>query len=192
MSEFGSLQIVVKNKLFHQYCCALYGSQLWPLWHDSVNKMCTEWRNALPKVWKLPCGSHIYLILLIAECIPLDVAVVFRFIQFYKTIALSDNMVVNYITHTMTVDYRSTMGQKVRHIMSKYNMTHHELLHTPMGAIKYKCKEMWNINVSATYYDYAKISCKLVVMKDCNNDAVFNKEECNAVISYLSTISFVF
>ena len=33
MSEFGSLQTVVKSKLFHQYCCALYGSQLWPLWH---------------------------------------------------------------------------------------------------------------------------------------------------------------
>ena len=33
MYEFGSLQIVIKNKLFHQYCYALYGSQLWPLWH---------------------------------------------------------------------------------------------------------------------------------------------------------------
>ena len=50
MSEFGSLQTVVKKKLFHQYCCALYGSQLWPLWHDSVNKMCIQWRNALRKV----------------------------------------------------------------------------------------------------------------------------------------------
>ena len=58
MSEYGSLQTVVKNKLFHQYCCALYGFQLWPLWHDSVNKMCTQWRNALRKVWKLPSASH--------------------------------------------------------------------------------------------------------------------------------------
>ena len=52
MSEFDSLQTVVKNKLFHQYCCALYGSQLWPLWHDIVNKMCIQWRNALRKVWE--------------------------------------------------------------------------------------------------------------------------------------------
>ena len=29
-------------------------------------------------------------------------------------------------------------------------------------------------------------------MRDCNNDAVLNKVECNAVISYLSTILFVF
>ena len=140
MSEFGSLQTVVKNKLFHQYCCALYGSQLWPLWHYSVSKMCTQWRNALGKVWKLPYASHRDLVPLIAECVPLDVALVFRFMKFYRTVALSDNMSVNYIANTMTFAYRSTMGQNVRHIMSKYNMTHHELLYMPMSAIKHKCK----------------------------------------------------
>ena len=81
MSEFGSLQAVVKNKLFHQYYCVLCESQLWPLWHDSVNKICTQWRNALRKVWNLPYGSHFDLIPLIAECVPLDVALVFRYIM---------------------------------------------------------------------------------------------------------------
>ena len=56
-----------------------------------------------------------------------------------------------------------------------------------MSAIKHKCKEIWNINVNATYYDNATTICELVEMKDCNNDAVLNKEECNAMISYLST-----
>ena len=67
-------------------------------------------------------------------------------------------------------------------------MTHHELLYMPMSAIKHKCKEMRNSNVNATYYGNANMICELVEMKDCNNDAVFNNEECNAVISYLSTI----
>ena len=49
MSGFGSFQNVVKTKLFHQYCCALYGYHLWPLWHDSVNKMCIQWLNTLRK-----------------------------------------------------------------------------------------------------------------------------------------------
>ena len=66
------------------------------------------------------------------------------------------NMVVNYIVNTMTFAYRY---QNVRHIMSKYNVTHHELLYMSMNAIKYKCKEMWNINVNATYYDYANMIC---------------------------------
>ena len=184
MSEFGSIQTVVKNKLFHQYCCAWCGSQLWPLWHDIVNKMSIQWRNALRKVWKLPYGSHTDLVPLTAECVPLDVALVFRFIKFYRTVALSDNMVAN----TMTFAYRSTVGQNVRHIMSKNNMTYHELLYMPMSVVKHKCREMWNININATYYDNSKMICEVVEMKDCNNDAVLNKEECNAVISYLSTI----
>ena len=127
-----------------------------------INKMCIQWRNALRKVWKLPYASHRDLVPLIAECVPLDVALVFRFIKFYRTVALSDNMDVNYIANTMTFAYRSTMGQNVRHIMSKYNMTHHELLYMPMSAIKHKCKEMWNSNVNATYYDNANIICELV------------------------------
>ena len=49
MSVFGSLHTVVKTIFFHRYCCASHGSQLWPLWHDSVNKMCIQWRNALRK-----------------------------------------------------------------------------------------------------------------------------------------------
>ena len=107
-------------------------------------------------------GSHTDLIPLIAECIPLDVALVHRFIPFYRIVALSDNMVVNYIANTMTFAYRSTMGQNVRCIMSKYNMTHHELLYMPMSAIKHKCKEMWNISVNATYYDNANMICEFV------------------------------
>ena len=140
ISEFGSLQTVVKNKLFHQYCCALYGSQLWPLWHDSVNKMCIQWHNALRKVWKLPYGSHRDLIPLIAECIHLDVALVYRFIKVNRTVALSGNMVVNYIANTMIFVYSSTMCQHVRHIMFKCNVTPHELLYMPMSAIRYTCK----------------------------------------------------
>ena len=103
--------------------------------------MCTQWRNALHKVWKLPYGLHRDLIQLIAECTPFDVALVYRFVKFYRTVALSDNMVVNYLANTMTFVYKSIVGQNVRHIMSmsKYKMTQHELLYMPMSAIKHKC-----------------------------------------------------
>ena len=66
------------------------------------------------------------------------------------------------------------MGQNARHIMSKYNVTYHELSYMPINAIKYRCKEIWNINVNATYYDYGNMICELVVTKDCNNDTDLN------------------
>ena len=95
------------------------------------------------KVWNLPYGSHTDLIPLIAECVPLDVALVFRF---YRTVALSDNMVVTYIANTTAFVYKSTMGQNVRY--NVYCVTCHGLLYMPMSTIKYKCKEMWNISVN--------------------------------------------
>ena len=59
----------------------------------------------------------------------------------------------------------------------------------PMSAIEHKCKEMWNINVNAIYYDTLTMqNYSWIGGNDCNNDAVLNKEECNAMISYLSTI----
>ena len=88
----------------------------------------------------------------------------------------------------MTIAYMSTMGQNVRHIMSKYNVTNLELLYMPLCAINHKCKYIWHIIGNAAYYDHTNMFCKLVVKKDYNDDAVLNKGECNAVILYLSTI----
>ena len=45
ISEFGSLQPVVKKIVSSVLCIVL-----WPLWHDSVNKMCIQWHNVLCKV----------------------------------------------------------------------------------------------------------------------------------------------
>ena len=82
--------------------------------------------------------SHRDLIPLIAECVPMDLALVFIFIKLYRTVTLSHNIVVIYIANTMTFAYRFTMGQNLRHVISKYNLTHHELLYMPLSAIKYK------------------------------------------------------
>ena len=65
---------------------------------------------------------------LIAECIHLHVAFDFRLTKFYRTVALSDNMVVNFIGNTMII----TRGQNATHIMFKYKVTHHILLYMPV------------------------------------------------------------
>ena len=63
-------------------------------------------------------------------------------------------MVVNCIANTMISAYRSTMD-----ILYLY--------------IKYKCKEMWDINVNATYYDYANMICELWILSP-NKDGTNN------------------
>ena len=105
------------------------------------------------------------------------------YLGLYNFIELSDNMFVNYIANTMTFPYWSTMGQNVRHIISKYKVTHHEILYMPMSAIESKCKELCFINVNATYYDCTNMICKMVIMKNRNIVAIIV-----TMISYLSTL----
>ena len=76
------------------------------------------WFNALRTVRKLSHDSHRDLISLTGGCIPLDLCLVFRCIKLYTIAVLSDNMVVNSIKKT-TCPYMYTMGQNVRHVMSK-------------------------------------------------------------------------
>ena len=45
LARFGSCNTTTKNKLFHQYCQSIYGSQLWPMTSPSVHKLCTQWRE---------------------------------------------------------------------------------------------------------------------------------------------------
>ena len=43
MSRFDSCNTTTKNKLYHQYCSSMYGSQLWLL--SKSEKMCSKWRK---------------------------------------------------------------------------------------------------------------------------------------------------
>ena len=39
LSNFNTCCASVKNKLFQQYCCSYYGSQLWPLSNNKFDKV---------------------------------------------------------------------------------------------------------------------------------------------------------
>ena len=72
MSRFGGCNISTKNRLFHQYCRSMYGSQLWLLTSQGTDNMCTQWRMAQRQVLLAPSTTHYDIIPLIAENVPLD------------------------------------------------------------------------------------------------------------------------
>ena len=100
MSRFGSCNSTTKNKLLHQYCTAMYGSQLWDLTSQSVKTLCTKWHAAYKMVLSLPYNTHCDLLPLIAENRPLDCMLECSYIGFYKTISESENNIAKYISHT--------------------------------------------------------------------------------------------
>jgi len=55
---FGKLVSDVKYRLFRSYCSSMYGSALWYIGDKCVNKLCTEWRKGLRRIWNLPYDAH--------------------------------------------------------------------------------------------------------------------------------------
>ena len=154
----------------------MYGSQIWPLWNDSVKNICVQWRNALRKIWNLPRQSHSDLIPLIADCVPLDLALVFRFLKFYRTVVQSKNVVIKSIAESMTFEYRSTMGQNVRYIMSKYRLQLNDILNRPLNVLKATCKDKWLSNIHEEYMNYSCVIRDMVLMKDGNLLSFFTRK----------------
>ena len=54
LARFGHLPIMLKCKLFVNFCNALYGYQLWDLGHNELKHFDTVWRIVIRSVWGLP------------------------------------------------------------------------------------------------------------------------------------------
>ncbi len=58
MSDFGGLYSFIKCKLFKQYCCSFYGSNLLLLTSKRCYDICVACRRALKKLWNVPYRTH--------------------------------------------------------------------------------------------------------------------------------------
>ena len=188
MSRFGSCNSTTKNKLLHQYCTAMYGSQLWDLTSQSVKTLCTKWRTAHRMVLSLPYNTHSNLLPLIAENRPLDCMLECRYIGFYKTISESKNNIVKYIAHTRLYDYTSTMSRNMLHIMSKYNLSIDDIRSLSKTNINRHCYNKWLTVVDNDYPIYAGIIREMLMMKEERCIRTLSNDDCNFVIKFLCTI----
>ncbi len=164
-AKFGGLYSSVKNKLFTQYCCSMYGAQLWPLWHENTEMLCTQWRNALRRIWKLPYNTHKDLLPLVAKNVPLEISLELRFARFYQSLVNSKNSIVRFVAKMTTYGWRSTMGMNVRHLLAKYNLCLNELIAKSVCELKQICKDKWMNSMDENYKAYASIICDMIGMK---------------------------
>ena len=58
LGYFGKLESRVKMELLYTYCSSIYGSVLWCLLNNDIEKVCISWRIAIKKIWSLPMNTH--------------------------------------------------------------------------------------------------------------------------------------
>ena len=166
LAKFNTCRISVKDKLFHQYCCSYYGSQLWPLWNSQFENICLKWRKAIRKIWELPYRTHCVMLPIIADAFPIEVSLECKFVKFVKSTIGSHNKSVAYMANLMKSNCNSTFGHNIRHLYLKYDLSLEDILNMSMKEVKtsFYCK--WLESVNDNFVLSAIMTRELSLMKD--------------------------
>ena len=122
MARFGTCNVTSRNKLFHQYCSSIYGSQLWLITNKNVEKLYTRWRVYHRRVLGVVNTTHCDLLPLIAENRPLDCILDLKYIAFYKSLMNSKNSIVKFTANVRLLDHTSTLSKNIKYIIHKYDI----------------------------------------------------------------------
>ena len=192
LSRFGTYNTTTKNRLFHQYCQSMYGSQLWLLTSPSVSKMCTQWRKSHRRILSVPYMTHCELLPLIADNFSIETRLDCKYIAFYKSIATSKNSTVNYVARSRLYNCSSTMGSNMNHLMHKYDISVDDILVTSKKNMNNKCYQKWKEEINGQSIINAQIIRELIKVKEgnlqlffTNNDFEFSYDAYDFIINSL-------
>ena len=188
ISRFGSCNSTTKNKLLHQYCSALYGSQLWDLTSNETARICTQWRKAHRQALSLPYDTHCSLLPLIAENKPVECMLDCRYIAFFRSLSVSYNSIVRYTAIYRLNEFTSTMGRNMTHLKYKYDLQMEDIIYFTKNKINLHCYTKWLADVSDEYTIYAIIIQEMLMMKEERCNRTFSDDDCDFIIHFLCTI----
>ena len=187
MSKFSTCRVSVKNKLFNQYCCYYYGSQLWPLYNNDFNDICIKWRNAIRRIWNLPYDTHCKLLPLISDQSPIEVALASRFIKFAKYVLTSENNTVAYVARLQSLNCRSIFGHNIRHLCITYNLSWYDLEKESISSIKKSLGDKYFNTVQDIYFNYAYFIRDISQRNESFNEFFLEEEDAMYFLRFLCT-----
>ena len=192
MSRFSTCNTTTKNRLFHQYCQSMYGSQLWLLTSPSVNKMYTRWRIYHRRVLSVPSMTHCDLLPLIADNMSIETRLDCKYIAFYKSIVTSKNRIVNHVAKSRLNSFSSTMGRSMTNLMHKYNINVEDILESSKNKMNEHCYQIWKADINEEYPINALVIRELIYVKEnrlqlafSNEEYQFSYDDYNFTINYL-------
>ena len=92
VSHFKCLRYDIMYKLFKTYCMPLYGCPLWDYSAKSIGKFYVAWRKSIRRIFNIPYTTHCALLNEICGDMPVQDQLYIRFINFYRSLLNSNNM----------------------------------------------------------------------------------------------------
>jgi len=188
MSRFKDCYATTRNKLFHQYCSSMYGSQLWLMNSNSVEKILSRWRKFHRVVLGVPNTTHCDLLPLIAENMPLECSLELKFLSFYKSIATSENIIINYMAKNMLQSYNSTMCKNIRHLTFKYDISIDNIINSSKGKIRKLVYNKWISGINESYPIHANVIRDMLGISEERYTRILSNDECKFITEFLCTL----
>jgi hypothetical protein len=117
LQEFHFVKPEVFMKLLNVYCSSFYGSNLWNLYSDDVDRIFKSWNVTVRNVFSLPFATHRYLIEPISACMHPKVMLSSRYVAFHRSIISSTKLPVRFLARLFEKDQRTVLGKTL------YNLT---------------------------------------------------------------------
>jgi hypothetical protein len=94
LAKFGCCDSNVRNFLFRTYCTNYYGSPLWSLSNQYIEKFYCSWRKCVRRVWNVPRNTHCRFLKTLYGGNYIAVQLLLRFLTFFHSVLGSENHIV--------------------------------------------------------------------------------------------------
>jgi hypothetical protein len=121
---FRSLDSFVNCDLLYRYCNSLYGSVLWSLQDNEINRICSAWRIAIKRAWNLPRNTHCNIVTKLSGRLAIFDKLCKRKVKFHYECLNSPNKLVNTRCKYIVSDGTplSPQGRNLLFICNHYNI----------------------------------------------------------------------
>ena len=73
LSRFGTCSCDIRSSLFRSYCTSFYGSPLWNLNNNDIQRFYTVWRKCIRRLWGIPYRTRSKYLATLQKDNPIDI-----------------------------------------------------------------------------------------------------------------------
>ena len=111
LQEFSYVEPPVKIKIFNIFATSFYGSGLWDLYSNEVDRIFKSWNVSVRIAFDIPFTSHRYLIEPLSGSPHPKTMLSSRFMKFKDSLCSSSKMEVSLLANLASNDNRTVMGK---------------------------------------------------------------------------------
>jgi len=192
---FHNLNPVVQTELLYTYCSNIYGSVLWNLRAPELELICTAWRSAVRRAWKVPNTTHRTIVTALGVRLPFFEELCSRFINFHYSCLASKNTLVACLARNSVSDVGAQFshGNNIRFLCRKYYLDYSLMSDCDSRLDVLASIRNFNCDVRPDFDLDLNVLMELLMVRDnimsLQPDDCFTVDEVHDLINTLCTLS---